>query len=127
MTTKPNPHLAEAIDEACITIDRAVEAATDSDNYWMGRVRNAFVKAGFAVHRLEREEHHPVWTVWLNVAPADFPSDKKLASKQLRKSLAKAGLQIRRDELTVLEQRRGIVKAAFVFGTQLQAFDLIGI
>ncbi|MGA2751610.1 MAG: hypothetical protein ABSG59_22825 [Verrucomicrobiota bacterium] len=128
MATKPIPHLsAEAIDEACITIDRAVEAATDGDNYWLGRVRNAFAKAGLAVHRLEREQHHPVWIVWLNVGPGDLPADRKLASKQLRKALGEAGLKIRPDELTVLEQRRGRVKAAFLFGTQLPAIDLMGI
>lgn len=128
MPTKPIPQLSvEALDEACITIDRAVDAATDGDHYWVGRVRNAFEKAGLAVHRLEREPHHPVWIVWLNVGPVDFPADRKLASKQLRKSLAKAGLQIRPDELTVLEQRRGRVKAAFLFGTQLPAIDLMGI
>ena len=128
MTTKSNPNSStEAIDQACITIERAIDAATDSDNYWTGRVRNAFVKAGLGVHRLEREEHHPVWIVWLTVGAGDLPTDIKLASKQIRKSLAKAGLKIGRNELSVLEQRRGIIKAAFVFGTQLQAFDLIGI
>jgi hypothetical protein len=128
MATKPNPNMStEAIDEACITIERAVEAATDSDNYWIGRVRSAFAKAGLAVRSLEREEHHPVWVVWLNVGPVDFPVDKKVASKQLRKSLSKAGLKIRRDELTVLGQRRGIIKAVFVFGSQLPSIDLIGI
>jgi hypothetical protein len=128
MATKPNPHLsAEDIDEGCITIDRAVEAATDTDNYWDGRVRNAFAKAGLAIHRLEREPHHPVWIVWLNVAPGELPVDRKPASKQLRKALAEAGLQIRAGDLDVLEQRRGGVKAAFIFGSQLSAGDLMGI
>jgi hypothetical protein len=128
MTTKPIPHLsAEEIDDACVTIDRAVMAATDSDNYWSGRVRSTFAKAGFAVHRLKREEHHPVWIVWLNVGSGDLPADKRVASKQLRKCLAKAGLKIRPDELTVLEQRHGRVKAVFVFGSQLPAIDLLGI
>lgn len=128
MTTKPINHLtAEAIDEACITIDRAVEAATDSDNYWEGRVRDAFAQAGLAVHRLEREPFHPVWIVWLKVGLEDFPADRKLASRHIRKALAKAGLKIRAGELDVLERRRGIVKTAFMFGSQLPAVDLMGI
>jgi hypothetical protein len=128
MTAKPIPHLsAEEIDESCVTMDRAIEAATDSDNYWFGRIRSAFAKAGLDVHRLEREPHHPVWTVWLNVSPGDWPADKNVASKQLRKSLVTAGLKILPGELTVLEQRRGRVKAVFVFGSQLPAIDSLGI
>jgi len=128
MTTKSIAHLtAEEIDEACITIERAVEAATDADNYWEGRVRNAFSKAGLDVQSLEREPYHAVWTVSLNVGEDDFPADKNIASKQIRKSLAKAGLKIRAGELTVLEQRRGIVKAVFVFGSVLPSIDIMGI
>jgi len=128
MLTKRIPHLsAEAIDDACITTDWAVEAATDGDHYWVGRVRNAFAMAGLAVQKLEREEHHPVWVVQLSVGLSDLPTDRKLASKQLRKALAKAGLKIRAGELDVVERRRDGAKVVFVFGTQLPSFDLLGI
>jgi hypothetical protein len=128
MATKPNTQLsAEAIDEACITVERAIEAATDADHYWEGRVRNAFATAGLVVDCLEQVEPHPVWAVWLNVRPGELPAERKLASKQLRKALAKAGLQIRAGELDVVEQRRGRVKVAFMFGSVRPAIDLIGI
>jgi len=118
--------LPETIDEACVTEERAVDAATDSDGYWPNRVKQAFSKAGFAVHRLEREDHHPVWIVWLNVGAGDLPADRKLATKQIRKALGQAGLRIRAGELDVVERRRDRVKCVFLFGSQLPPIDLLG-
>jgi L-fucose isomerase-like protein len=109
----------ESIDESCITEEHAVEAATDGDAYWPRRVTNAFAKAGLTVHRLKREEHHPVWVIWLGVGSVELPADKEGAAKQIRKLLATGGLQIQRDELTVLERRGDRVKCVFLFGSQL--------
>ena len=117
----------ESIDESCITEERAVEAATDGDAYWPRRVTNAFAKPGLTVHRLKREEHHPVWVIWLGVGSVELPADKKGAAKQIRKLLATGGLQIQREELTVLERRGDRVRCVFLFGSQLPAIDLIGI
>ena len=128
MATKRIPHLTpEAIDETCITIERAVHAATDDDGYWPNRIKQAFSKGGFAVHRLEREAHHPVWIVWLNVGSGDLPADRKLAAKLLRKALAEAGLRIRAGELDVVERRRDRVKCVLIFGAVLPELDLMGI
>jgi hypothetical protein len=128
MATKQIPRLTpEAIDESCITIERAVHAATDDDGYWPNRIKQAFSKAGFAVHRLEREAHHPVWIVWLNAGSSDLPADRKLAAKQIRKALGAAGLRILAGELDVVERRRDRVKCVFLFGAVLPELDLIGI
>jgi hypothetical protein len=128
MTTKQIPHrIPEDPDDPLLTEEHLVDAATGDDGYWPNRVKQAFSKAGYAIHSQEREAHHPVWIVWLNVGPGDLPADRKLASKKIRKALAQAGLQIRAGELDVVEQRRGRIKVAFLFGSQLPAIDLMGI
>jgi hypothetical protein len=108
-------------------LDYVTHAVTDSNNYWIDRVKNAFIKAGFAVHRLEREPHHPVWIVWLKVGSGQLPVDKRVATKQLRKSLAAAGLKIGPDVLTILERRADALKLVFVYGSVVPAIDLLEI
>jgi hypothetical protein len=131
MNTVTTPRICadapEEIDEACISIESAIAAVTDGDDYWPDRIKQAFTKIGFEVQRLEREPHHPVWIIWLNVGSVDLPADKKAGAKQLRKSLVAAGLQIGPDEITILDRRGTKAKCVFVFGKVQQAIDLIEI
>ena len=107
-------------------MEQLIRAVTQEDGYWPKRVEGAFVRAGFVVRRLERQEAHlSVWTACLNVGTVKLLADKRGAAKQMRKLLAKAGLRIRAGELSVLDQRRnGNVKCAFVFGSESLPNDL---
>jgi hypothetical protein len=128
MATKPIPQpMPEDPDDSDAMMERLADAATGADGYWPDRVKQAIAKAGFAVRSLEREAHHPVWIVWLNVGSGDLPADRKLAVKLIRKALAEAGLRIHAGELDVVERPRGRAKVVFVFGTQLPPIDLMGI
>jgi hypothetical protein len=128
MTNKRILHiLPDDPDGSNVTVDQLVDAATGEDGYWPNRVKQAFVKAGFAIHRLEREPHHPVWMIWLNVGRGDLPADKKAATKQLRGALVKAGLQLGPDEITILDRRPRRLKCVFVYASVLPAIDLMGI
>jgi len=119
--------MPENPDDSDGMMERLADAATGDDGYWPNRIKQAFSKGGFAVHRLEREAHHPVWIAWLNVGSSDLPADRKLAAKLLRKALAEAGLRIRAGELDVVERRRDRVKCVLLFGTVLPELDLMGI
>ena len=128
MTTKRIPHhIPEDPDDSDALMERLADAATGDDGYWPNRVKQAFAKAGYAIHSQARQAHHPVWLIWSNVGPDDLPADRKLASKKIRKALAQAGLQIRAGGLDVVEKRRGMIKVAFLFGSQLPAIDKMGI
>jgi hypothetical protein len=108
----------EAIDESCITLERAIDFATDADGYWPRRVEAAFLQAGFAIRQIQREEFHPsVWMIWLTRGPSALPKDNKAASAQIRKALSKGGLKIRAGEFTVLEQRGEKLRCAFIYGS----------
>jgi hypothetical protein len=94
-----------------------IEVAASAEILLPRRVENAFVDAGFAVRRIEREESHKnVWVAWLLRGSLELAKDNQTASKQLRRALVGRGLEILPGELTVLEQRGQQLKCAFVFG-----------
>src|SRR2546426_8187708 len=118
----PNPDHPPALPDDPVdspaTMERIIDVVTNSDAFLAQRVRNAFVKAGFGIRRITREEYHPtVWVIWLTRGCVDLPRDNNVASKEVRRALAKCGVKIRAGELTVLEQRGDKLKCAFLYGS----------
>lgn len=120
----PRP-LPDTPDDSDAIMEHVINLVTGNDGYWPHRVESAFSKAGLAIRWVEREEAHPsVWTVWLTRGSLDLPKDNKVASKQIRRALAKCGLRIRPGEMTVLEQRGDKLKCVFLFGSAAPPVDL---
>jgi hypothetical protein len=86
----------------------------NGDDYWHHRIRRVLGAAGFVTRRIEREEAHPVWLMWLTRKSFDLAADNQTAAKQIRKILCKAGIKIRRDELSVVSRSKDRLRCAFV-------------
>jgi len=105
-------------DDSPGTMELLCDVILTGEAFLPKRFEADFAKAGFARRRICQEEYHPtVWTAWLTATGADFPKDKKLLGRQIRRALAKNGIKIPPAELTVIEQRGCHVKCAFLFGT----------
>jgi hypothetical protein len=97
------------------TMDRVFDMLHGDDMYWHHRLKRVLSEAGFGIRRIEREECHGIWIIWLTKGSFELAPENKVAGRQIRKLLGKSGLKIKTDELTVLEQRRDNVKCVFIF------------
>ena len=86
----------------------------DGDDYWQYRFRRVLSKAGFSVRCIEREEVHPIWVIRLKRGSFDLSVDNRVASRQIRRVLAKSGIKVRAGELNVIEQRGDRLRCVFI-------------
>jgi hypothetical protein len=84
------------------------------DRYWHDRIRRVLAVAGFILRRIEQEETHPVWTMHLTRTSFDLAPDNQTAAKQIRKVLCKAGVKIRRNELSIITRSKDWIRCAFI-------------
>jgi hypothetical protein len=87
----------------------------EGDMYWHGKIQRTLAGAGFETRRLEREEYHPVWQLWLTRKTFALALDTDTAASQLRSVLRGGGIRLKRDELTITDWRGDKLRAVFVF------------
>jgi hypothetical protein len=54
----------------------------DTEQYWHEKIRHIFAAAGFTTRRVEREEAHPVWQIWLTPATFNLAMANRAAINQ---------------------------------------------
>ncbi len=84
------------------------------DHYWHDRIKRVLAAAGFIIRRIEQLETHPVWTMHLTRTTFDLAADNPTAAKQIRKVLCKGGIEIVRNELSIVSRNKNWIQCAFV-------------
>src|SRR5437867_8568642 len=84
------------------------------DHYWHDRIKRVLAAAGFITRRIEQLETHPVWTMHLTRTTFDLAADNPTAAKQIRKVLCKGGIEILRNELSIVSRSKNWIQCAFV-------------
>ncbi|HEY5911357.1 MAG TPA: hypothetical protein VJA21_12210 [Verrucomicrobiae bacterium] len=97
------------------TMDRVIDMLHGDDLYYHQRVKRVLSQAGFKVSRVEREEVHPIWHLWLKRGSFPVEKDNALASRQVRQVLKKSGLKVKPDEFRVLRQDGDRLRCVFMF------------
>jgi hypothetical protein len=87
------------------TMDDVSKMLHGDDLHWHSRVKRVLSEAGCQVGRVERQEVHPIWLLWMKRGSFQPNKNKIQASRQIRKVLKKSGLMVKPDELRVLAQR----------------------
>ena len=82
--------------------------------YWHDRIKRILATAGFVTRRIEQEEAHPVWRMYLTRTSFDLAADQPTADKQIRKVLCKGGIKILRNELSIVSRNKDWIQCAFV-------------
>ena len=85
-----------------------------NDDFWHHRIKHLFAAAGIATRRVECEEAHPVWQVWLTRLSFDLSPDKKTAIRQLRRVLRDGNLKVVRDEFNIIDRRGDKLRCVFL-------------
>ena len=103
--------------ENLVDYDEVKELTFDmlrDDHYWHGRIKRILAAAGFITRRIEREEAHPIWRMYLTRTSFDLAADQPTAAKQIRKVLCKGGIKILRNELSIVSRNKDWIQCAFV-------------
>lgn len=101
----------EEIDE--VSIERVHQMLGDGP-YWHDRIRRVLTVAGFAVRRLERQEPHPIWEVYLTRISFGLAADKTVASNQIRTVLVDGGLRVVRNEFNIVSRSGDALRCVFL-------------
>ena len=110
-----SPQLIAELDDPGSLARCVAMIADEGSLYWHDRIQRIFAAAGFETRRIEREEHHPVWQIWLTRETFNLAPDTDTVARQLRTVLCRGGLPIRSHELTVTDYRKNKLRAVFMF------------
>jgi len=110
---RKNAKLSQEDLDAPVALKERVFTMLRDDLYWHDRIKRILAAAGFVTRRIEHEEAHPVWRMYLTRTSFDLSPDQPTAAKQIRKVLVKGGIKIQRDDLSIVSRSKNWIQCAF--------------